>query len=110
MRFMPKRQWFQFGLRTLLLATVGVAVVASVLGYHVRWMQQRRALLRLDGVYSAVDARSGAVAPGLLWAFGETGVHVIIIGRGQSNSRADLAAHAEHLFPEAIVTAVPNAP
>lgn len=114
----PHRRWFQFGLRTMFVV---VTVVAVFIGYHVNWIQQRRAARTPQPVFpgskylvEAMDMSKGSLrAPGLLWIFGEKGVDELCVvftfpdrARGEISNESALDEEVEaerihRLFPEA---------
>ena len=80
-----------------------MTALALFLGYHLNWIQQRRAVLESDAVSvsESHDSFHRPAAPGLLWMFGEQGYQTIGI-IGDSNREEAERLHA--LFPEGNVS------
>ncbi len=118
----PKRRWFRFSLRTLLVIT---ALFGVWLGYNVNWMRQRREfIVRHNAIFQAYgeDWRAGELhtdflrrqypravrAPWPLWLFGEPGVvrvNVAQVGEEPGAVYSDdyeAFQDAKRLFPEAL--------
>lgn len=102
----PKTWRFRFGLRTLLIVVVILAVPMTWTSYSLRWIQQRRAfrtahysaISRLRPIYRFRDA------PATLLLFDEPGVCGWYV-KGMSDAEI---AEARRLFPEAAIHALPN--
>ena len=99
----PKRRWYQFGLPTFFVV---VTVFCVWLGYHVNWMQQRRALLNKPHV--AVSFAPARRPPSFgLWLLGEPGATGVFLQYdgwlGVEWSEADEAQKilTSELYPEA---------
>ena len=97
----PRRRWFLFGLRTLLI----LVTVSSWLGYHLNWIRQRHAFL---AAYRDLPTRSVHLvqpgtcgAPGQLPLFGESGVKYIQLAKRHE-------AAVRRLFPEAEIGISPG--
>ena len=92
-----RRRWFQFSLRTRLVAVTVVALLAGWVGYSLNWIHHRRRFLDEFVMYvSGEPPEEQPRAPGLLWLFGESGYSII----GLLDFKRD-AREAKHLFPEA---------
>ena len=93
----PNRRWLRprCSLATLFLV---VTVLSVWLAVQVKWIRDRHAVLRLDDdrivFYFPLEER--IQAPGLLWLFGEEGVHQL-----QISGTDDFLERAAALFPEA---------
>jgi hypothetical protein len=105
----PKRRWFRWSLRTLFVV---LTLLCIVLGYHARWIAQRRQFIARNDTLMMehtgelmVGPQQGA-APGLLRFLGEPAHPLFVIWvEGEtpdSLTAADLAALREvfRLFPE----------
>jgi len=103
--FAPKRRWFRFSLRTLFVV---VTVFCLWLGYHVNWMQQRRALLNKQSVTVSFAPARRPPSFGL-WLLGERGATGVFLQYngwvGAEWSEADEAQKklASQLYPEASI-------
>jgi hypothetical protein len=108
----PRRRWFTFSLRTLLVLVTLAACITCWLAYHLTWMNQRRQAIEWlaaqeDSWYSP-SLRGAQVqrrAPWQLWMLGEGGVLAIGIDR-EFDGRSPVPFNAEQLkslFPEARV-------
>lgn len=102
----PKRRWFQFRLRSLLLA---VALIAFVLGWlwpQITWIHQRRQAR----AYVDLSLNGRRNAPLSLRVFGEKGVAQATVWTPE-NERAEIVEmrrqYVEELFPEAEVISMP---
>ena len=98
------RRWFQFRLRTLLIAVAVLAVPCAWAGYSLRWIEKRHAVLErppIPNVYNYVRY-DNFEPPGLLWLFGEKGVATIMCERRYPKERAE----NRRLFPEAYIVDV----
>jgi hypothetical protein len=101
----PKRRWFQFSLRGLLVA---VTVAGVLLAVQLSWLRQRREFLSRKTVLdsSVAYARTPVerpAAPGWLWWFGERGVKTLVVMEpGNAQVDAEMG-DAKRLFPEAEV-------
>jgi hypothetical protein len=98
----PRRRWFRFGLRTMLVAVVALSIPLAWVGYSLNWIRQRHEALAARRVYDFSDS-AATTAPGGLWLFGERGV----IGILCSPEDAELA---RRLFPEASISSVLPSP
>ena len=103
----PPRRWFQFRLRTLLIAVAVLAVPCAWVGYSLSWIRQRHEFLAMENVGSmqtdGVPISGGHPiaappefkrAPGCLWLLRERGCFGVIVPR-------PLMPEAKRLFPEA---------
>jgi hypothetical protein len=109
MREVPKRRWFKFSLRTLLVA---VAIFPCWLAYEVHWIHQRHRVLT-SGRFTTESPAGAPVAvqaPGLLWLFGEPGYESIwfTVPKGEVRDDMELSPsekaefeRVSRLFPEA---------
>lgn len=99
----PKRRWFRFSLRALLLALMLFAFCLCWLAYQLNWIRQRRAAL----VERNASTKLQAEAPGMLGLFGEPGFEWIGVsfppraGWGITDSEQEEIARLQRLFPEA---------
>ena len=89
----PKRRWFRFSLRTLLLLVVLIGIPLGWVGNRVNWIRQRRAFLQGPSASPNVSLKPQVDTPGMLWLFGESS-HPIIWCRPED------VAEARRLFPE----------
>src|SRR5690349_1907603 len=76
----PKRRWFQFRLRTLLIVFVVLSGPLAWVSHSLNWIRERHnALAMLSDLeryfMMAVPPKEEPAAPGLLWVFGEQGFH-----------------------------------
>ena len=96
------RRWLRFSLRTLFVVlTLVSCAVWYALGQS-QWLRQRRAFL--DGSEHGLSyGISNTRAPGMLWAFGESGITVIIVDKTDKPL-------AQKLFPEARVVSTDETP
>jgi hypothetical protein len=94
----PRRRWYQFSLRTMLLTMI---VASAVFGYWVHWskewIRQRVGILQYRDYFRAQDGNT--VAPGGLWLFDEKGIPVLWCPDNQPQTANTL----RQLFPEAMV-------
>jgi hypothetical protein len=108
----PRRRWFTFSLRTLLVVMTAFCVW---MGYHLNWIRQRHAFLseqsavlapHLDGLTNG--EKSGyCLAPGCLWLFGENGRNSVLVSTNSETPHQiapddlERLREARRLFPEA---------
>src|SRR5215470_7857770 len=98
----PKRRWYQFSLRTMLVLVTVTSGVFGWVGYSLRWIQQRNEMrlgqptLPLHKIPSPFPR---STAPAWLGLFGEEGTAVICWYPGSPFN----LEQAKHLFPEAEV-------
>jgi hypothetical protein len=93
----PKRRWLQFSLRTMLLATVAVAVMAA---WHASVIRERKAVLsyaRAHGVWMGPKPHPNVFRRWL----GDVTVRSFVIGSGYEFNDEDDRLRAA--FPEAEV-------
>ena len=63
----PRRRWFRFSLRTMLVVVAGVAVPLACIGYQLNWIRQRHEVLKNSNSFYQLRAdlksaeESGAV-------------------------------------------------
>jgi hypothetical protein len=100
-----QRRWLQFGLRSFFIV---VTVFGVWLGYHVNWLQQRRAFLERKNVAVSFAPVRRPPAWGL-WILGEPGATGVFLQYpgwiGAKWSEADEAQKvlASELYPEASI-------
>lgn len=96
----PRRRWFQFRLRTLLIAVAVLAVVCAWWTRSQKWLLERHAATwGHPHVFITPDTKR-ITAPGLLWALQEPGIsHLAVDPRFPETRR-----RVEELFPEATIT------
>ena len=100
----PRRPWYQFSLRTMLIVMV---LVSAGFGYWVHWskdwIRQRQEFLKaarnhsMDIITRPSSEEYFARAPAGLWLFGEEGIWYMLCWE------ADDAELADRLFPEASI-------
>ncbi|HEY1784189.1 MAG TPA: hypothetical protein VGG30_01525 [Pirellulales bacterium] len=92
----PRRRWFAFRLRTLLILVAITAPVLAWAGYSLKWIEHRHAFMH-KSVVGDYEGRGAPrrTPPGLLWIFGERAVVWIYCHPGDG-------PEARRLFPEAI--------
>ena len=99
---MKLRRWFRFSLRTLFVVLTLVACAVWYALGQSQWLRARRAFLNENE--RGLGYGTGATrAPGLLWAFGEEGITVMIVDKHDKQL-------ALKLFPEARVAMVDEPP
>ena len=113
----PKRRWFSYSLRTMFAV---VTVLCVWLGYELKWIRQRRAIVAAFPKWSALEGVPNIVmrqpdAPGLLWLFGERGyatVSLMVVVDDSLDVLDDSSLpeaaktelkYATALFPESVV-------
>ena len=74
----PRRRWWQFRLRTLLVAVLLVSIPLAWVGYSLNWIRQRRAAVQNPELKLVIPTHNYPDAPGGLWLFGEQGQHAFI--------------------------------
>jgi len=93
------RRWFQFRLRTLLIAIVLIAPALAWVQYHLNWIDQRRRVV-IDwdvGFVRAQSLRTNRPLPFGLWLLGEHSFDGCrLIGTPELQKRID------ELFPECV--------
>jgi hypothetical protein len=94
-----KRRWFRFSLRWMMIM---MALLGIGIGYHLNWLDQRRAFLAREGVLDWTESYKNGNAdrpqsPGLLPLLGEKGVGGLLVTDGSGQE----VIEAEQLFPEA---------
>ncbi len=86
----------RFSIRAMLVVTT---LCALFCGYHIIWMQQRRAAFETGWVMHGDSSRRRVpAAPGFLWLFGEKGHFCIVIANTPSNEELGMV---QALFSEA---------
>ena len=108
----PRRRWWQFRLRTLLVAVVLLSIPLAWVAYSLSWMRERELALFKHGVMSSLlDIPHGGPklhpdppAPGCLGLFGEEGVSWIAI---PLNWQPEERERIKQLFPEADIDSAP---
>jgi hypothetical protein len=98
----PRRHWFAYRLRTLLIAMFVASLPLAWVAYSLSWIRQRRDAHAIGAVEQSnvVTWRACPLAPSGLWLFGETACEYLDWFPGTSTS---LDA-AQRLFPESRVT------
>jgi hypothetical protein len=103
----PKRRWYQFSLRTMLLTMI---VASATFGYWVHWsrewIHQRQKWIEREGIFVL---RGGwgvkpPTAPYGMWLFGEHGVQIMFVATVEEEQEA------KRLFPETLVERMPAKP
>ena len=95
----PRRRWWQFKLRTLLIAVVVLSIPLAWVGYSLNWKQRRYDFLYPNDISSfATGLKTGDNPPFPLGLFGESPRSAIYIPPEIDDSVANRAAE---LFPEA---------
>lgn len=103
MREKPKRRWFRFSLRTLLVVVFVASLPLTWVGYSLIWIRERNAFLfpsELHGI-SPFGTSWDGVAPLSLRIFGEHGISTVYVPQGMDDA---VAKRAAALFPEATIT------
>jgi len=107
----PSSRWFAFRLRTTFVVVAVVAVPMAWAAYSLNWIRERRAAMRMPGVFAAYDAQlfdakiygAPGQAPWTIRVFGERRVsnvcYIELPGRTTSALHEELC----RLFPEAYV-------
>jgi hypothetical protein len=110
----PKRRWYQFSLRTLLVFVTLAAPIFSWVGYSLNWIRQRREALStgfvVDLTGTTIDWSKSARprAPGGLWLFGEQGVGYLKVRVGSSHHENRVNhENVWRLFPESRTATLP---
>src|SRR5262245_22598584 len=75
----PPRRWFQFRLRTLLIAVAVLAVPCAWVGYSLRWIGERHRLLEDARFTLSAWDTAPPTAPAGLWLFGEQGATNLMV-------------------------------
>ena len=102
----PRRHWFRFSLRTLLIVITLASCSMAWVAYQLNWIRQRRAERAaehkdfLDFGRGQISKEGQAAAPWQLAIFGEQGLTEIVLWRENDLRKAEL----QSLFPEAHVT------
>ena len=91
MKFRPR-----FTLRILLIGIVLLAIPMTWLAYHMNWIWQRHAFLRLEGVIASKPFGMVRPYPWGLKLLGEPKQHVM-------NVPAEHIKRAQELFPESVL-------
>jgi hypothetical protein len=86
----------RFTLRILLIGIALLAIPLSWLAYHVNWIRQRHAFLRLEGVIASKPFGMVRPYPSGLKLLGEPKQHVMDVP-------AEHIQRAQELFPEAVL-------
>jgi hypothetical protein len=96
----PRRRWFRFSLRTMLVV---VTVFGCWMGYQVNWIRERHAAFRDRRLQITRIPPPGfaPAAPQLLWLFGESGITGVFL-MDPELTPGDLE-RLKSLFPEACV-------
>ncbi len=96
-----RRRWFQFGLRTLILAVTVATVIFAWIAYNLHWIKQRREYWRTESPVWTFPALDDAGGPASLWLFGETAIvdgYTVV----ENDSEVEpMRARLSSLFPEA---------
>jgi hypothetical protein len=107
----PRRRWFQFRLRTLLVAMTVACAVSSWVGYQLNWIRERHAIMangapmqnsQVTGRCIEISYDNVVDAPWSLRLFGERGYCNLILTFKESDPQT---ARIRSLFPEALVSA-----
>lgn len=96
----PRRRWFRFSLRMMLVLVTLVCVLCGYLGWAISWISQRRDFLSQAGVHSIVGFVAKVPAPMSLRILGEEGTAIIILS---DDLPSESKGQAQRLFPEADV-------
>jgi hypothetical protein len=96
----PRRRWFRFSLRTMLVL---VTLVCVYLGWAMNWIHERRAFLSQPGVNSFAVSIEKAASPRPLELLGEGGTEIILLDH---NLPRVYLERAHRLFPESEVSYV----
>jgi len=104
----PRRRWFRFSLRTMLVLVTFLAIPLGWVGCQLNWIRQRHAFLKQDGVYPSAPGHPGPNSfeiyyvrpPAFLGYFGERGLGDIAVAAEEQLSEA------KRLFPEAVYISV----
>ena len=97
----PRRRWFQFSVRTLLVLVTAVAILSNWLGYHLNWIRQRHAFIAACPQLSPCYIHGTSLAPVQLRLLGEGGVEYIGLAKRYEGV-------VRRLFPEARIVIVPG--
>ena len=101
----PRRCWFHFSLRTLLVLLTLAGAAAGWLGVQFNWIQDRHAMLEHSHVAACGFQLGYSTAPWGLWLLGETGVGEIALWMTNDSAADEERLKAtQRLFPEARVT------
>jgi hypothetical protein len=100
---LPRRRWFQFGLRTMFVVVTLFAMALAWVGYSLNWVRQRQRFL--SDPRMCVVAEQGKNCWGLLWLFGESSFSKVSLATHSKLPHAteDDVTLARRLFPEATV-------
>jgi hypothetical protein len=108
----PRRRWFQFRLRTLLVAMTVACAVSSWVGYQLNWIRERHAIMadgapmqnsQVLGRCTEVSYDNVVGAPWSLRLLGERGCCNLVLTFKKSDPQT---ARIRRLFPEAQVSSV----
>lgn len=108
----PRRRWFQFSLRTLLIVVMVLSGPFAWTAYQLNWLRERHEILP-DGNTSSGPTRMKAVfhcgngyaaAPWPLRLFGEAGCYALSTTFTDSSPEV---IRLRRLFPEAEITCYP---
>jgi hypothetical protein len=93
----PRRRWFRFSLRTMLIAVVVLSIPLAWVAYSLNWIRERRKLIGnsdSNPFVSLVSPPGSTQAPQVLWLLGEG-------GRAWIRMPISECERARKLFPEA---------
>jgi len=98
----PRRRWFRFSLRTMLVLVAVAAIPLAWMGYHLIWIMQRHQYLEDARIVAKSKAGDSKRLPIGLWLMGEHGIHSLVLLEISEDERSRIAA----LFPESSVLVV----
>jgi hypothetical protein len=107
----PKRRWFQFSLRTLMIGVMLLALVCGYVGRQAEFVRKRHEAAATHQMWQGIPMTSGdpltfvklgprPQSPWPLRWFGEKGYAMIVV---EGSAPADERVRLARLFPEAVV-------
>jgi len=96
----PRRRWFRYSLRTLLVLVVLLAIPLGWIAAQLKWIHDRHEALEHHHALSVSWTGRGPEAPWSVRIFGENGQLEITLRDDKSD---DERKRIEKLFPEATV-------